>query len=99
MNRSDLIDLLAEDYPFMRKADVIRVIDQFFDTIVDTLEAGGRVELRGFGTFSLRAHPARQSRNPKSGEPVAVAAKARLRFRAGLGLARRIDASTVERKR
>lgn len=83
MIRSELLSVLAKDNPDLRAEDVEQVVDIFFDEISGRLAEGGRVELRGFGAFSTRAREARQGRNPRTGEAVAVEAKRVPYFRPG----------------
>lgn len=80
MLRSDLIKWLGEELgdPMVADATVACV----FETLIAQLEAGGRAELRGFGSFSVRSYRARSARNPRSGEAVAVVAKSRVHFKA-----------------
>lgn len=75
MIRSELIDQLARNNRGLHARDAQRIVEIFFDEIVRRLAADGRVELRGFGTFSTRTHRARDGRNPRTGDFVAVAAK------------------------
>ena len=65
MIRSELLQSLAEDNPDLRTEEVEQVVDLFFDEIAQRLSEGGRVELRGFGTFSTRQRDARSGRNPR----------------------------------
>jgi integration host factor subunit beta len=62
------------------------------ETVVGALESGGRVELRGFGAFSVRTRPARSGRNPKTGQPVSVKAKHVPFFKSGKELRARLNA-------
>lgn len=93
MVRSELIDKLAQDNPNLRHAEVESIVDIFFRDIVEQLHNGGRVELRGFGAFSVRAREARTGRNPRSGEAVPVDAKQMVHFKAGKYLNERINRS------
>ena len=93
MIRSELISQLAEENPHLTQRDVERVVAVILDTICETLSGGGRVELRGFGAFSVRARPARSGRNPRTGEPVEVKAKAAPFFKSGKELRVRLNAS------
>ncbi|MEQ1717134.1 MAG: HU family DNA-binding protein [Hyphomicrobium sp.] len=83
MIRSELVQRLATENPELRIAEIEAVTDAFFNTIVEQLTRGGRVELRGFGSFSTRARKAREGRNPRTGGAVAVPAKAVPYFKAG----------------
>ena len=75
MIRSELIARLQEDQPDLSPAEVERIVTCIFDAIATRLAEGGRVELRGFGTFTTRGREARTGRNPRTGEAVAVDAK------------------------
>jgi integration host factor subunit beta len=75
MIRSELVQLLVRDNSDLSVRDVERIVNVFFDEIVQRLSADGRVELRGFGAFSTRARDARTGRNPRTGETVDVDAK------------------------
>lgn len=75
MIRSELVQALLKDNPGLSQRDVEAIVSTFFDEIVGRLSNDGRVELRGFGTFSTRARDARVGRNPRTGETVKVDAK------------------------
>ena len=83
MIKSELITKLAAENPHLTRADVERVVNTVLDRMTEALEDGGRVELRGFGAFSVRERPARAGRNPRTGETVDVAAKAVPFFKSG----------------
>lgn len=83
MIRSELLNVLGKDNPDLRAEDIEQLVEIFFDEISGRLAEGGRVELRGFGAFSTRERDARQGRNPRTGEAVAVAAKRVPYFRPG----------------
>ena len=83
MIKSELIAKLAGENPHLTRADVERVVNTVLDRMTEALEEGGRVELRGFGAFSVRERPARAGRNPRTGETVDVAAKAVPFFKSG----------------
>ena len=91
MIKSELIAKLAEENPHLTRADVERVVGAVLDSMTGALEDGGRVELRGFGAFSVRERPARSGRNPRTGETVAVAAKAVPFFKSGKELRARLN--------
>jgi integration host factor subunit beta len=94
MIRSELIAQLAAENPHLTQRDVERVVGVILDTMCETLSDGGRVELRGFGAFSVRARPARSGRNPRTGESVEVRAKAAPFFKSGKELRQRLNASS-----
>jgi len=91
MIRSELVQKLAAENPELRPAEIEAVADTFFDSIVDHLAQGGRVELRGFGAFSTRPRGARVGRNPRTGQSVDVPAKHVPHFKAGKELRERVD--------
>tara|TARA_X000000368_G_C22751808_1_gene588693 strand:- start:93 stop:371 length:279 start_codon:yes stop_codon:yes gene_type:complete len=82
MNRSELINNLIEKNQFLSKGDVEDSISLVLGTLTDTLAQGGRVELRGFGSFSTRKRNKRISRNPKTGKSISVQEKKHPYFRA-----------------
>ena len=92
MIRSELVQHIAEENPSLRVTEVEAIVDTIFDTILAQLEAGGRVELRGFGAFSVRAREARTGRNPRTGAAVAVPSKNVPYFKAGKELRERLNA-------
>ena len=75
MVRSDLMKRLAEANSGLAVRDIDSIVTTFFDEIVRRLAANGRVEIRGFGSFSSRAREARTGRNPRNGDYVEVEAK------------------------
>jgi integration host factor subunit beta len=91
MIRSELVKEIADQFPGLSLADVESVTEIFLDSITAQLAAGGRVELRGFGTFTVRSRDAREGRNPRTGETVAVAAKHVPHFKAGKELRDRLN--------
>ena len=82
MNRSKLISNLIEKNQFLSKNDVEDSVSLMLGTVSDTLAQGGRVELRGFGSFSTRKRNKRISRNPKTGKSILVQEKKHPYFRA-----------------
>lgn len=91
MLRSELVAKLAAKYPHLQAQDLERVVAIILDEIADALARGDRVELRGFGAFSVRRRDARRGRNPRTGESVAVPAKAVPFFKAGKELRARVN--------
>lgn len=75
MTKSELIARLAEANPHLYQRDVERIVTTIFDEITAALANGNRVELRGFGAFSVKQRGARIGRNPRTGEAVQVSAK------------------------
>lgn len=91
MIRSELIERLVQENPGLRTSEVEAILDGFFGSIVDKLAVGGRVELRGFGTFSVRSRDAREGRNPRTGATVAISPKNVPYFKAGKEMRARIN--------
>jgi integration host factor subunit beta len=91
MTRSDLIAELAASNPSLRENDADLVVSAVFDHIIRALASGGRVELRGFGSFTMRQHKAHTGRNPRTGEAVSVTARAVPHFKASRELLRRLN--------
>lgn len=75
MIRSELIQILAEENPHLYQRDVERIVNTVFEEIIDAMARGDRVELRGFGAFSVKKRDARTGRNPRTGEAVDVEEK------------------------
>ncbi|MDG1787726.1 MAG: integration host factor subunit beta [Paracoccaceae bacterium] len=75
MIRSELIQKLADENPHLFQRDVERIVNTIFDEITETMARGDRVELRGFGAFSVKKRESRVGRNPRTGASVAVAEK------------------------
>ena len=92
MIRSELLQALAKDNPDLRAEEIEQVVDIFFDEITQRLAEGGRVELRGFGTFTTRHRDARTGRNPRTGEAVSVPAKRVPYFKPGKEMRDRLNA-------
>ncbi|MDH4386293.1 MAG: integration host factor subunit beta [Caulobacter sp.] len=92
MIKSELIASLAAENPHLTQKDVERVVGVILERMIQALEQGGRVELRGFGAFSVRSRPARSGRNPRTGETVDVPAKHVPFFKSGKELRARLNA-------
>lgn len=75
MIRSELIQKIAEENPHLFQRDVERIVGTIFEEIIEALARGDRVELRGFGAFSVKKRDARTGRNPRTGESVDVEEK------------------------
>jgi len=91
MTKSELILRLAEQNPHLYQRDVERIVGTIFDVITDALARGDRVELRGFGAFSVKERRARVGRNPRTGDSVQVAAKRVPYFKTGKELRERLN--------
>ncbi len=91
MTKSELIARLAAQNPTLYQRDIERLVSTVFDTIIRALEEGNRVELRGFGAFSVRHREGRVGRNPRTGESVQVDAKSVPFFKMGKGMKERLN--------
>lgn len=91
MLRTELISILAEKYPQFTASDAGLIVKTVIDSIVNHLGQGGRVEIRGFGTFSAHIRPPRIGRNPKTGEVVHVPRKYVPHFKPGNELRERVN--------
>lgn len=91
MIRSELVQKLVDENPHLYQRDVERIVNTIFDEIIDAMASGDRVELRGFGAFSVKKRDARVGRNPRTGESVAVAEKHVPFFKAGKLLRDRLN--------
>ncbi len=92
MTKSELIQRLAEANPHLYQRDVERIVTTIFDEITEALANGDRVELRGFGAFSVKERGSRIGRNPRTGESVSVAAKYIPYFKTGKQLREKLNA-------
>src|SRR5271154_6295148 len=91
MIKSELVARLAQRYPHLYHRDVERIVTTVLDKIAKSLAEGHRVELRGFGAFSVKVRPSRMGRNPRTGEPVSVGQKRAPFFRTGKELRERLN--------
>ena len=86
MIKSELVQRIAEHNPHLYQRDVENIVDAILNEIVAALARGDRVELRGFGAFSVKHRPARTGRNPRTGEEITIAASKNPVFKAGKAL-------------
>ena len=91
MIRSELVQKIADENPHLYQKDVERIVGTIFDEIINAMVAGDRVELRGFGAFSVKKRKARLGRNPRTGEAVNVAEKHVAFFKTGKLLRNRLN--------
>ncbi|MCL4188826.1 MAG: integration host factor subunit beta [Rhodobacteraceae bacterium] len=91
MIRSELIQKIADENPHLFQRDVERIVNAIFEEITGALARGDRVELRGFGAFSVKRRDARVGRNPRTGEAVDVEEKAVPFFKTGKLLRDRLN--------
>ncbi len=93
MTKSELIDTMASSQPHLAHKDVEDAVKKMLEQMSETLASGDRIEIRGFGSFSLHYRPARMGRNPKTGEAVALPAKYVPHFKPGKELRERVNNS------
>jgi len=91
MTKRDLIEEVVKQYPQFSRRDAEVMVNAVFESMAEALRAGNRIEIRGFGSFVVKNRQARQGRNPKTGNLVAVAAKRVPFFKVGKELKQRVD--------
>jgi integration host factor subunit beta len=91
MTKSELIQRLADMNPHLYLRDVEKIVETVFDEISDALSRGDRVELRGFGAFSVKHRDSRTGRNPRTGETVKVESKSLPFFKTGKALREKLN--------
>ncbi|MCB1681742.1 MAG: integration host factor subunit beta [Rhodospirillales bacterium] len=91
MTKSELIQRLADMNPHLYLRDIEKIVDTVFNEITDALARGDRVELRGFGAFSVKERASRVGRNPRTGETVEVEAKRLPFFKTGKALREKLN--------
>ncbi|MGB4108187.1 MAG: integration host factor subunit beta [Alphaproteobacteria bacterium] len=96
MTKSELIQRLAERNPHLYLRDIEKIVETVFDEITGALARGDRVELRGFGAFSVKSREARTGRNPRTGETVSVDAKRLPFFKTGKALRERLNGGAAQ---
>lgn len=93
MTKSEIIDILSRKQSHLSSRDVESSVKLLLDKMSDTLSEGGRIEIRGFGSFSLHHRAARKGRNPKTGDQVALPPKHVPHFKPGKELRERVNES------
>ncbi len=93
MTRSDLVNLLGERFPQLTHRDAEFAVKTMLDAMSDALAQGHRIEIRGFGSFSINRRPPRMGRNPRSGEQVPIPEKLVPHFKPGKALRESVDAA------
>lgn len=91
MIRSELIQKIADENPHLYHRDVERIVNTIFEEVIAAMARGDRVELRGFGAFSVKKRDARIGRNPRTGDSVAVEEKHVPFFKTGKALRDRLN--------
>ena len=95
MTKSGLIEDVARRTPHISKKDTEVVVNTIFDSMIEALKDGDRIEIRGFGSFQVKVREAREGRNPKTGEPVHISAKRTPFFKVGKELKEMVDGWTL----
>ena len=95
MIKSELIRRISSQNPHLYERDIEKVVNAIFDEMVEALRRGDRVELRGFGAFSVKLRGPRQGRNPKTGVAVEIAKKAIPAFKTGKEMRARLNRETA----
>lgn len=98
MTKSELIESLYKKLPHLAYTDVEMAVKTIIETMTDALGAGQRIEIRGFGSFSLHHRSARMGRNPKTGESVALQEKYVAHFKPGKELRERVNEAWLDKK-
>ncbi len=93
MTKSGLIEEVAKRTPHISKKDTEVVVNTIFDSMIEALRTGDRIEIRGFGSFQVKIREARDGRNPKTGEPVHISAKRTPFFKVGKELKEMVDSA------
>jgi integration host factor subunit beta len=96
MTRSDLVALLADRFAQLTQRDTEFAVKTMLDAMTDALAHGHRIEIRGFGSFSINRRPPRLGRNPRSGEQVVISEKLVPHFKPGKDLREAVDAGVPD---
>ena len=91
MTKSELVEKIMESNGILTRKESEMVVNLIFDSMADALKSGDKVEIRGFGSFTIRERDAREARNPKSGEVVKISAKRTPFFKTGKELRERVN--------
>ncbi|HAJ46103.1 MAG TPA: integration host factor subunit beta [Alphaproteobacteria bacterium] len=98
MIKSELVQQLADQNPHLYQRDIELIVATIFEEITQALSRGDRVELRGFGAFSVKSRPARTGRNPRTGAPVQVLEKHVPFFKTGKELRERLNPGLADQE-
>ncbi len=96
MNRSDLIDQLAQRLTQLPHDAVEQSVRALLECLTQSLEQQERIEIRGFGSWSVKSRPARNARNPKTGEWITTTPTVRIHFKPGLEFRERVNAGALQ---
>ena len=95
MIKSELVQRIADRNTHLYQRDIENIVNTILGTVVDAMKSGDRVELRGFGAFSVKSRPARTGRNPRTGEKVPVSEKFGPFFKTGKEMRERLNDGKV----
>jgi integration host factor subunit beta len=98
MTRSELIISVVERLPYLTHKNTEIIVDTVFDSMIESLAQGERIEIRGFGSFAVKHRDTREGRNPKTGETVHIAARRMPHIKIGKGLYERINPTVPEQE-
>ncbi len=96
MTKSDLVIFVVDRLPYLTRKDAEIIVDTVFDSMVECLAQGERIEIRGFGSFAVKHRAAREGRNPKTGETLHIPAKRMPHFKIGKELSGRINPTSPQ---
>jgi len=96
MTKRELVDEVNKKFPHLSRRDAEVLVNYIFGSMVESLERGERIEIRGFGSFIVKRRRPREGRNPKTGEIVSVAAKKVPFFKVGKELRLRVDGKSLD---
>ncbi|KAF0122451.1 MAG: integration host factor subunit beta [bacterium] len=91
MTKSKLVEKISENLTSTTKKDIKVIVDVIFDSMIDSLKKGERIEIRGFGSFKVKERNARNGRNPKTGIIVNIPEKKTIFFKPGKELKKKVD--------
>ncbi|MDY6322151.1 MAG: HU family DNA-binding protein [Succinivibrio sp.] len=91
MTRAELIDSLTKRFPYTNPRQIDNAVREIFELMIETLSAGERIEIRGFGSFEIRVREPRIAHNPKTGEQVSLDRRRVVHFKPGVELRARVD--------
>lgn len=91
MTRAELIESLSKKFPYQNPLQVDSAVREVFEIMIETLSAGDRIEIRGFGSFEIRIYEPRVAHNPKTGEQVNLDRRRVVHFKPGVGLRQRVN--------
>ena len=98
MTRSELVISVVERLPFLTHKDAEIIVDTIFDSMIEELAQGDRIEIRGFGSFAVKHRDPREGRNPRTGETVHIPAKRMPHFKIGKELYERMNPTGYEQE-